>query len=358
MTGTNDVPMLGKGVYNSQQQLQREAMLKVLPMLEKSAQELSSRPTSTEKPLTIVEYGAAQGSNSIEPMQTIINNIPGQKPQLLFNDRPNNDFNTLSTTITEWTNTLRNTPYIGMIPGSFYNSLLPAKSVDLAFCLTCLQHLSSVPVTHDENLLPLPDADKRLQSQAHNDLLIFLQHRAVEVKSGSSLIICFPSTSPSGHRNLSGLVASCYGAIREMAEDGRISRKVVSAFQEPVYDRSMEDVLKSLVGVSELWSTREVFEEWVSHPAIEKLKKAKEANGGEDYEASVEYADTVIEWLMAVIGGYFYKALRVGDEEGYTEERADALYRAFFTRVKELFVLNHRDELVSMSFIFVWLQRS
>jgi len=143
-----------------------------------------------------------------------------------------------------------------------------------------------------------------------------------------------------------------------MAEDGRISREVVSAFQEPVYDRSMEDVLKSLVEVSELWSTREVFEEWVSHPAIEKLKKAKEANGGEDYEASVEYADTVIEWLMAVIGGYFYKALRVGDEEGYTEERADALYRAFFTRVKELFVLNHRDELVSMSFIFVWLQRS
>jgi hypothetical protein len=61
---SNDVPMLGKGVYSSQSQLQREAMLKVLPMLEKSAQELSSRPTSTERPLTIVEYGAAQGSNS------------------------------------------------------------------------------------------------------------------------------------------------------------------------------------------------------------------------------------------------------------------------------------------------------
>jgi hypothetical protein len=63
---SNDVPMLGKGVYNAHSQLQREAMLKVLPMLEKSTLELklSCQSHSTERPLTIVEYGAAQGSNS------------------------------------------------------------------------------------------------------------------------------------------------------------------------------------------------------------------------------------------------------------------------------------------------------
>lgn len=290
-------------------------------------------------------------------MQTTLKNLPSEKPQLLFNDRPNNDFNTLSTTITEWTNTLEDTPYIGMLPGSFYNPLLPASSVDLAFCLTCLQHLNDVPATHDENLQKLSDVDATLQSQAHSDMVLFLQHRAVEMKSGSSLILCFPSTSSSGHKNLSGIIASCYGAIREMVEGGQISRKVVAAFQGPVYDRSMEDVLKSLAEVSEQWSTREIFEDWVSHPAIEELKRAKEASGDEDLEASLKYADTVIEWFMAVLGGFFYKALRVGDEM-YTEDRADALYKAFSTRVKKLFVLNHRDELVSMSFIFVWLQRS
>lgn len=295
-------------------------------------------------------------SNSIEPMQTIMKCISGEKPQLLFNDRPQNDFNTLSTTIAEWVHTIKDTPYIGFIPGSFYNSLLPANSVDLAFCLTCLQHLNGVPVTHDENLKRLPDADARLQSQAHDDLLLFLQHRAVEMKPESSLILCFPSTS-SGHQNLSGIIASCYGAIKELAEDGRISRKVVAAFQGPVYDRTMDDVLKSLVEVNELWSTREILEDWVSHPAIEELKRAKEVHGGEDLVASEKYADTVIEWFMAVLGGFFYKALRVGDGETYTEENANALYKAFFTRVKELFLQNHRDELVSMSFIFVWLQR-
>ncbi|KAJ5123550.1 S-adenosyl-L-methionine-dependent methyltransferase [Penicillium atrosanguineum] len=355
---SNDVPMLGRGVYSSQSQLQREAMLKVLPMLEKSAQELSRQSHPTDRPLSIVDYGAAQGSNSIEPMQTIIKSLPNRNIQLLFNDRSNNDFNTLSTTIAEWTNLLADPPYIGFIPGSFYKPLLPANSVDLAFCLTCLQHLNSVPANHDENLQRLPDAEARRQSQAHGDLLLFLQHRAIEMKPESSLILCFPSTSFSGPRNLSGIITSCYGAVREMAEDGRLSREVVAAFQDPSYDRTMDDVLSSLVELSESWCTREIFEDWVSHPAIEELKEATEAHEGEHLEASEKYADTAIDWFMAVLGGFFYKALRIGDGEMYTEERADALYKAFSTRVKELFIQNHRDEAVSMSFIFVWLQRS
>ncbi|KAJ6113825.1 hypothetical protein N7523_007142 [Penicillium sp. IBT 18751x] len=355
---SNDVPMLGKGVYNSQSQLQREAMLKVLSMLEKSAQQLSRQLYPTERPLSIVDYGAAQGNNSIEPMQVIIQNLSNHKLQLLFNDRPNNDFNTLSTTIAEWTNSLTNSPYIGLIPGSFYNQVLPANSVDLAFCLTCLQHLNDIPATHDENLQRLPDAAARRQNQAHDDLLLFLQHRAIEIKPQGSLILCFPSTSASGHRNLSGFIASCYGAVKEMAADGRLSREVVAAFQDPLYERTMDDVLGSLAEVSESWCTREIFEDWVFHPAIEKLKEATEAHGGEKLEASLKYVDTVVDWFMAVLGGFFHKALRIGDGEMYTEEMADLLYESFVTRVKELFLQNYRDEAVSMSFIFMWLQRS
>ncbi|KAJ5670119.1 SAM dependent carboxyl methyltransferase domain-containing protein [Penicillium maclennaniae] len=307
---SNDVPMLGKGIYNSQSQLQREAMLKVLPMLEKSAQQLSHQSYPTDRPLSIVDYGAAQGSNSIELMQMIIQNLPNEKLQLLSNDRPNNDFNTLSTTTAEWTNSLINPAYIGLIPRSFYNQLLPANSVDLAFCLTCLQHLNDIPATHDENLQRFPDAEARHQNQAHDDLLLFLEHRAIQMKPQGSLILCFSSTSASGHRNLSGIIASCYDAVREMATDGRLSREVVAAFQDPLYERTMDDVLGSLGEVSESWCTREIFEDWVFHPAIGKMETT-EAHGVEELEASQKYADTVVDWFMAVLGGFFRKALRV-----------------------------------------------
>lgn len=60
----NDVAMRGKGVYNAHSELQYEAMLKVLPLLEKAAKETERTRQPSDNPVTIVEYGAAQGNNS------------------------------------------------------------------------------------------------------------------------------------------------------------------------------------------------------------------------------------------------------------------------------------------------------
>lgn len=60
----NDVAMQGKGIYNAHSEIQYEAMLKILPLLEKAAKETEQLRQSSDKPFTIAEYGAAQGNNS------------------------------------------------------------------------------------------------------------------------------------------------------------------------------------------------------------------------------------------------------------------------------------------------------
>jgi hypothetical protein len=58
----NDVTMQGSGVYSAHSDLQHEAMLQALPLIEKAAKAMETQRDG--QVLTVAEYGAAQGANS------------------------------------------------------------------------------------------------------------------------------------------------------------------------------------------------------------------------------------------------------------------------------------------------------
>jgi hypothetical protein len=275
----------------------------------------------------------------------------------MLNDKPNNDFNTLSSTITEWTTRFPKPPFLSMIPGSFYNQILPPNSVDLGFSLTSIQHLSETRPMMDENLQRIPTADTFRQEQAHKDFTQFLHHRATETKTGGSLLLSFPATSSSGHPDLIGLTTSIVGALKLMLAEGKISKKVLSAFNEPLYNRSIEDVRATLDGVAELWDIRECIEDRVVHPAYLELEKAENEQGLVDDGVAWKYTHAIIDWVTAVIAGYMLKALRDGDPGVFTEERGAELVREWIWRAKEVYFEHFRGEMVSMAFVHIWLRR-
>lgn len=243
-----------------------------------------------------------------------------------------------------------------MVPGSFYRRILPAQSVHLGFSFTCLQHLEKTPQTLDENLQPLPNAHELFQAQSHSDFCTFLRHREKEILPGGCLVLCFPIVGSAKRENLAAPVDAVRTAMIEMINDGLIRVEVACAFQKPAHDRSMEEVHRSLDAKRDGWIVWDLFEDSVVHPAIEELRRDQEKNGPSE-EASARYADALIDWVVAVVAGAFFKAIKVG-EPGCTDERADELFAEWVRRAKRACLRDHRDQEAFLSFVYIWLQRS
>jgi hypothetical protein len=140
----------------------------------------------------------------------------------------------------------------------------------------------------------------------------------------------------------------------QMVMGGRIPPEVAGVFQVPTYDRTLEDVRMSLAQVKDVWQTEELFEAEITHPAYERLQAQARGGETETEMASRLYADTVVDWMMAVIAGYFAKALQVA-ASGLDDDARKGLLTEWSKRTKEIFLNEHRDSKVSCWFIFVKL---
>ncbi|GIC86172.1 uncharacterized protein Aud_002537 [Aspergillus udagawae] len=355
----NDVPMQGAGFYNAHSALQAAAMRRALPLFD------TIPVSNVSERFTAVEYGCAQGANSILPFKRILkarfsaSNAEKHEAQLILSDRPGNDFNTLVQTINqiEWLpNLLKgHSIFASMAAKSFYDCVVPSNTVDVGFSLATLHHLERSP-SHTPASNNADGNQDLNRQQAHEDLTRFLTLRAQEFRQGGSLILSFVSQSSTGVPNYPDLVDACRQAMIQMVMSGRISPEVAGVFQVPTYDRTLEDVRMSLAQVKDVWQTEELFEAEITHPAYERLQAQARGGETETEMASQLYADTVVDWMMAVIAGYFAKALQVA-APGLDDDARKGLLTEWSKRTKEIFLNEHRDSKVSCWFIFVKLLR-
>lgn len=296
-----------------------------------------------------------QTTNSrIEPLEAVLKSTTVEQAQLLLSDRPENDFSTLCSTITKWNDELKEPPsiFISLVPRSFYRPVVPPDSVHVGFSLACLHHLDRVPdLPHDNDEAKNKDI---LRSQAHSDLRTFLNLRAREVKKDGWLVLSLVSEATSGRPNYQGPVDACRAALGSMIADGELPLAVAKSFRVPTYDRTMQDVRETLADadVGRSWGSHELFEDQVVHPAFDELERRRR-EGEAGY--SMWYADVVIDWFMAVVSGYFLKAMRMGGS--FSEDDMNSLLQDWIQRTKHLFLQNHKDQEVFCSFIYIRLKR-
>ncbi|KAL5089074.1 hypothetical protein Trisim1_005931 [Trichoderma cf. simile WF8] len=359
----NDVPMQGKGFYSSHSELQHAAMLEALPLLRRATAEITVDPSQLGY-LTVAEYGSAHGNNSFEPCSAIIQSSPLPKDSqvsLIFSDRPENDFVALSSNIAAFEASHTNEGlFTAMVPKSFYQQIAPSASVSIGFSLACLHHLEHVPPLA-EGESPVDESRiSALRQQSHSALERFVNHRAAEIVPGGALVLSFVAQASTGEENYAGLVDACRRALVEMLQAGLIPMAAATAFEVPTYNRTLQDLedLKKN-GVPGKWIVKEIFEKRVVHPAGAELRARHQKNNrGPQRELDSEwYAKTVTDWLMAVVSGYFLKALRVGLASEYTEQQGQALLAEWVQRTKDQFLAHHKDEDVNCWFIYIHLKR-
>ncbi|RMD44217.1 hypothetical protein DV735_g780, partial [Chaetothyriales sp. CBS 134920] len=316
------------------------------------------------KVFSAVEYGCAHGLNSIEPFQRILSTfhseeMASREVNLILSDRVGNDFTTVARTIDniQWlpSTSTRCGPKIFtfMVAESFYRRVVPSQFVDVGFSLATLHHLERYP-TVPASVSDGQEAHQQslLQEQADRDLCRFLCLRAQEFRPGGNLVLSFvgqslhPETS-----NYPSLVDACRQAMVQLVKESRLPPGVASAFRVPTYDRTMEDVKASLGAVQALWAVEYLFEEEIVHPAYETLCAS---DLGKE-EASVRYADTVVLWMMAVISGYFLKALQLAGVHDPVAQ--SGLLDTWSSMTKTVFLQAHMDEKVACTFIYLKLVR-
>lgn len=279
---------------------------------------------------------------------------------LIFTDRVGNDFTTVANTInnTQWFPTTRPGPKIftSMVAQSFYKRVVPTHSVYLGFSLATLHHLERYPtltVSDGKEGSESNEEQTLLKEQADKDLCKFLHLRAEEIRSHGTLVLSLVGQSSTGNPNYPGLVDSCRQAMISLVMEGQIPPEVAKAFRVPTYDRTLEDVENSLENLQDLWTVEHLFEEEIVHPAYETLVATQPGSDGA--RASIDYTNNVVNWMMAVISGYFVKALHVAGVNDPVVQ--NNFLDAWSSLTKQTFLGEHRNEKVACSFIYVKLVR-
>ncbi|KAK8152438.1 S-adenosyl-L-methionine-dependent methyltransferase [Phyllosticta citribraziliensis] len=340
----NDVPMRGKGVYGMNSGQQHSAMLNALPLISNSVAESWGKRSYADRPFTIVEYGCSDGKNSVEPVAAALRPLLHAKcVQIFLNDRPENDFAATSKNVEKIEENGEKDgirAFTAMVPKNFYKQVLPPNSADVGFSLMSVHYVNTLPpLRAGEGAL---DASRRETKQEiwEKDFCSFLVLRASELVPGSSLVLSFLSNPPEGETNFEVVNESLRWAQQEMIREDILSQDFIRQFELPTHYPSPERVREKVTSVGD-WEIKDLFQQEIKHPAVQELKERRAKR--DDAKDLEWYANTVIDWFMAVISGYFLKTLLITHGEKLDEEQRERVLEDWKVRSKKRFLAEHKD---------------
>ncbi|XP_055957930.1 uncharacterized protein LOC126823794 isoform X2 [Patella vulgata] len=164
----------------------------------KIVENLVTKPHLENEPFTVAEYGAADGSISMELMTDIISVVRSKcginkEIHVMYEDLPENDFNSLYKRIHGIIPNPRSylldheNVYVTSTGTNFYKQCFPSNSVDLALSFSATQWLSKTVYLYD-HVYPYftqhKDEKDTATKQAADDWVLFLKNRTKELKPG------------------------------------------------------------------------------------------------------------------------------------------------------------------------------
>lgn len=241
--------MQGDGYYNRNSRLQAANLASALPLLAEAAARLRRRPA----PITLVDYGASQGRNSMLPVSAAIDALRGsnhqQKPVEVFHvDLPDNDFNSLFAALdnpAESYLTGRSGVFTAAIGRSYFEQVLPAGRVDLGWSSNALHWLRSNPVNVPDHgwaiFSKTPEAVAAVDRQLADDWRDFLIARAIELSDGGVVVCQFMGRGAQTH-GFEWMAGCWWQAIAAVQREGLFTDDELLRMMCPSAGRSVTQV--------------------------------------------------------------------------------------------------------------------
>jgi hypothetical protein len=251
-------PMEGHGIYNRSSRVQAAGLLPAVSLFERAARTVAL--PAPPRPIVIADYGSSEGRNSLDPMAVAISALrervgPERAISVIHTDMAENDFTALFRMLATDSNSyLRGDAavFCSAIGRSFYEQILPADSVTLAWSSWAVQWLSRVPA-------PIPDqvqvsysqdlaARTAYAEQAAEDWRTFLSHREHELCPGGRLVVMTMALDEGGNFGYRPLLEAMYAALLEMIEEGFVHAEEAGRMAIPTVGRSRADLLTPFTG--------------------------------------------------------------------------------------------------------------
>ena len=215
------------------------------------------------RPVTILDLGSSEGRNAIQVMARIVEGLrrrTDQPVQTIYSDLASNNFNRLFTNLEE----ARRAEFFpagtfhGAVGGSFYGGLLPPGTVHLATSFNAILWLDQMPAVRipdavayrrpqahrDEPIAP-PEVTAAFQRQAAQDLIRFLECRALELVPGGKLLISTPGDTDQV-RVADGIYDVLNDACLDLVATGQLDQEEYERLTMPVYFRTVAELLEPL----------------------------------------------------------------------------------------------------------------
>jgi hypothetical protein len=252
------VAMEGQGGYNRSSQVQAAGLSPAVPMLEHAARTVALPPGS--QPIVIADYGSSEGHNSLLPLGAAIAILrqrigPDRAISVVHTDLPENDFSVLFETLNNDPNSyLRkdHAVFASAVGRSFYEQILPAGSVTLAWSSWAVQWLSRAPgpIPDQVQVAFSQDGPTRaaFSRQAAEDWQRFLTHRERELCPGARLAVMTMAVDQNGEFGYRPLLNAMYAALVDIVDSGLLSREEMQRMVIPTVARSRADFLAPFGG--------------------------------------------------------------------------------------------------------------
>mmetsp|Transcript_4659 Transcript_4659/g.5271 ORF Transcript_4659/g.5271 Transcript_4659/m.5271 type:complete len:366 (+) Transcript_4659:38-1135(+) len=160
----------------------------------------------------VAEYGCADGSNSVDILEQIIQTVrkhdEDKKIEIMCNDLPTSNFSKLFNLLNPLREKYGNI-YLSVSGCSFYNQVAPSESFDLVYSFTSVQWMSSAPCPLSKRwyIAGQEDLDQKSREiwseYAIQEWTKFLSQREKELKKGGILYvstICFQDPPTEGNK--------------------------------------------------------------------------------------------------------------------------------------------------------------
>ncbi|KGN48856.1 hypothetical protein Csa_003407 [Cucumis sativus] len=245
--------------YANNSLLQSKVILMTKPIVEEAINNLycSSFPTN----FTIADLGCSSGPNTLMAVSELIKVVEENRQkhnkqpieyQVLLNDLPGNDFNTIFKSLPNFLEKLKmeigdhdiGPCLFNGVPGSFYGRLFSSKSVNFIHSSYSLHWLSKVPEGLEGNKRNIYMVDTSPKSvveayykQFQNDFELFLKCRREELVKGGSMVLTLL-----GRRSQDPTSKECCYiwellamALNDMVSEGIIEEEKLESFNIPKY---------------------------------------------------------------------------------------------------------------------------
>ncbi|KAF5463107.1 hypothetical protein F2P56_019048 [Juglans regia] len=257
----------GETSYSNNSHLQKKVISMTMPIIEEAMTNLysSTLPSS----LVIADLGCSSGHNSLFVVSELIKIVEKLRQksghqsleiQVLLNDLPGNDFNTIFKSLPSIQKNLSNQleakdagPYFfSGVPGSFYGRLFMKKSLHFLHSSYSLHWLSQVPEQIENNKRNIyiastspPNVPKAYSSQFQRDFSTFLKCRAEEMVTGGRMVLTFmgrKSEDPTNKDGSNSMWEFLAMALNDMVSKGVIKEEKMDSFNIPHYTPSLSEV--------------------------------------------------------------------------------------------------------------------